>query len=156
MRKTNKYENQNSLQQIPHDNAVPNIESPYFAIFAEDEIGYAIPIEHIEEFILLPTTKEESFITIGEEKIPCISLRKDKNILLGRQAGYMICKRNSGRKIAIVVGGMSDCHRFFIKTLPFLSTELLENAEMDVIHDGIKAYHTIKINDYPIDVLFFQ
>ena len=156
MSKINEYENQNSLQQIPHDNATLNIASSYFAIFAEDEIGYAIPIENIEEFVLLPTTRDEAFITIDGEKIPCISLGKEKNISLERQAEYLICKGSSGARIAIVIGGMYDYRRFFVKTLPVLSTDSLENAQMDVIYDGVKVYHAIKSTNYQIDVLLFQ
>lgn len=155
MSKINEYENQNFLQQIPHNPAL-NVESSYFAIFAEDEIGYAIPIKNIEEFILLPTTRNEDFITVDEEKVPCISLRKSINISLERQAGYLICKNNSGGRIAILIGGIFDCQRFFVKTLPALSIDSLEDVQMDVICNGIKVYHAIKSVNYQIDVLLFK
>lgn len=156
MSKMDGHENQNTLEKIAFDNAAQNADSPYFAIFAEDEIGYAIPIENIQEFVLLPTMEEDSFVTIGTEKIPCISLGKSKHSSLGRQAVYMICKNNSGAKIAIIVGGMSDCHRFFVKTLPLLSIGSSEDAQMDTIREGVTVYHTIKSPYYQIDVLSFQ
>lgn len=156
MSRMDTYENQDSLQQPPYDDPASNIGHPYFSIFAEDEIGYAIPIENIEEFVLLPTTRDEAFITMDGEEIPCISLRKEKNILLERQAGYLICKKNSGARIAIVIGGMDDCHRFFVKTLPVLSTDSLEAAEMEIVYDGIKVYRAIKGTHYRIDILLFQ
>lgn len=156
MSKINEYEKQDSLQQAAHNNDTPNITLPYFAIFAENEIGYAIPIENIEEFVLLPITRDEAFITIDGEKIPCISLRKDKNISLEKQAGYLICKGSSGARIALLIGGMYDCHRFFVKTLPVLSTDSLEDAQIEGICDRIKAYRAIKSTNYQIDVLLFQ
>ena len=56
-------------------------------------LGTQYPVENIEEFILLPTVENNSYITVNEENFPCISLRKNMSIPIDRQAGYLICKK---------------------------------------------------------------
>lgn len=152
MSEMSEHENDYSLCETSHNNTELN----YFAIFAAETTGYAIPLANIQEFVLLPTTEEKSFVVIEEEKIPCISLKSNHTTTLGRQAGYMICKKNSKEKVAIVIEEIHDCLRLFIKALPFSMDELPIANIKDFISDGIKVYHTEKINGYQFDVLCFQ
>ncbi len=156
MRKMDGHENQNSSGQTACGNAAPNAASSYFAILAEDEIGYAIPIENILEFVLLPKTDNGCFVTIGAEKIPCVTLGNVENAPSDSQAVYMICRKNSKEKIALMIGRTCDCQRFFVKTLPILPDDSMESSHRDDICPGVAIYHSIKSHNYQIDVLTFQ